>query len=124
MFHNRVDRPLLFAVLLLAAGGLLLLFSASGGDWELVAKQGLRLAIGLVLMIALALTPPRYFRLAAPVFYLVVLLLLVLRCVATATSVAGGGAGGLFIPLVVAGALLGRAVGGVFDAIDNTLFLV
>jgi len=53
-----------------------------------------------------------------------VLLLLVLRCVATATSVAGGGAGGLFIPLVVAGALLGRAVGGVFDALDNTLFLV
>jgi CIC family chloride channel protein len=33
-----------------------------------------------------------------------------LRCLATASTVAGGGAGGLFIPLVVAGALLGQAV--------------
>src|SRR5690625_1597799 len=78
MFHQRIDRPLLIALMVLAVGGLALLFSASGGDWTLVAKQGLRLAIGLVLMIALALTPPRYFRLAAPVFYLIVLLLLVL----------------------------------------------
>jgi CIC family chloride channel protein len=53
-----------------------------------------------------------------------VLVLLLLRCLATATTVAGGGAGGLFIPLVVGGALLGRAVGGIFDALDNTLFLV
>ena len=38
--------------------------------------------------------------------------ILVLRCVATSTAVAGGGVGGLFIPLVVAGALAGRVVGG------------
>ena len=43
-----------------------------------------------------------------------VLLLLVLRAAATVATVAGGGAGGLFIPLVVEGALLGRAVGGLF----------
>lgn len=53
-----------------------------------------------------------------------VLALLALRCVATATTVAGGGAGGLFVPLVVAGALFGRAVGGIFQALDTTLFLV
>jgi len=43
-----------------------------------------------------------------------VLILLVLRAAATVTTVAGGGVGGLFIPLVVEGALLGRAVGGLF----------
>lgn len=43
-----------------------------------------------------------------------VALLLALRVVATVVTVGGGGAGGLFIPLVVAGALVGRLVGGVF----------
>jgi len=45
-----------------------------------------------------------------------VLLLFVLRAVATVLTVAGGGAGGLFIPLVIEGALLGRALGGLFRA--------
>ncbi len=53
-----------------------------------------------------------------------VLALLVLRCAATAATVSGGGAGGLFVPLVVAGALFGRMVGGLFGALDTTLFLV
>jgi CIC family chloride channel protein len=43
-----------------------------------------------------------------------VLLLLVLRAIATVVTVAGGGVGGLFIPLVIEGALVGRAVGGLF----------
>jgi CIC family chloride channel protein len=43
-----------------------------------------------------------------------VLLLFVLRAVATVATVAGGGVGGLFIPLVIEGALLGRAIGGLF----------
>jgi CIC family chloride channel protein len=52
------------------------------------------------------------------------LLVLLLRCLATATTTAGGGAGGLFIPLVVAGALVGRAAGGVVGKTDDTLFLI
>lgn len=44
-----------------------------------------------------------------------VALLLVLRGLATIVTLAGGGAGGLFIPLVVEGALLGRVVGGLFQ---------
>jgi chloride channel protein, CIC family len=52
-----------------------------------------------------------------------VLAVLVLRCLATATTVAGGGAGGLFVPLVVAGALLGRAIGGAFGD-QTSLFVV
>jgi CBS domain-containing protein len=43
-----------------------------------------------------------------------VLLLFGLRAVATIATVGGGGAGGLFIPLVIEGALLGRTVSGLF----------
>jgi CIC family chloride channel protein len=43
-----------------------------------------------------------------------VVLLLVLRALATILTVGGGGVGGLFIPLVIEGALMGRAVGGLF----------
>ncbi len=50
------------------------------------------------------------------------LVVLGLRCVATVVMVGGGGVGGVFIPLVVAGALLGRAVGGTIDALDTSLF--
>jgi CIC family chloride channel protein len=53
-----------------------------------------------------------------------VLTVLILRCVATVATVAGGGAGGLFIPLVVGGALLGRTVGGAVHALDTSLFVV
>jgi CIC family chloride channel protein len=52
------------------------------------------------------------------------LAILVLRCCATGAAVAGGGVGGLFVPLVVAGALLGRAFGQAFAALDDSLFLV
>ncbi len=50
--------------------------------------------------------------------------ILALRCAATSATVAGGGVGGLFIPLVVAGALAGRVVGGVVHALDTSLFTV
>ena len=50
--------------------------------------------------------------------------ILALRCIATSTTVAGGGVGGLFIPLVVAGALAGRIIGGTVNALDTSLFTV
>jgi len=53
-----------------------------------------------------------------------VLAVFVLRALATVSTVAGGGAGGLFVPLVVAGALLGRAVGGAVHGLDTSLFVV
>ncbi|HEX4492044.1 MAG TPA: chloride channel protein [Acidimicrobiia bacterium] len=52
------------------------------------------------------------------------LAVLVLRCLATGATVAGGGVGGLFVPLVVAGALLGRAFAGALGQADTSLFLV
>jgi CIC family chloride channel protein len=42
----------------------------------------------------------------------------------TATVVAGGGVGGLFIPLVVGGAIVGRAVGGLVNPNDPTLYVL
>jgi chloride channel protein, CIC family len=53
-----------------------------------------------------------------------VLLVFVLRCLATTATVGGGGAGGLFIPLVVGGALMGRVVGGAVESLNTTLFVV
>jgi len=50
--------------------------------------------------------------------------LLLLRCAATTATIGAGGVGGLFIPLVVAGNLLGRGIGGLFDALDTQLFSV
>lgn len=47
-----------------------------------------------------------------------------LRVVGTAAVLGGGGVGGLFIPLVIQGALVGRVVGGLFDAPNATLFPV
>jgi CIC family chloride channel protein len=55
--------------------------------------------------------------------WLVAVVLLV-RCLATAVTVAGGGVGGLFVPLVVAGALLGRLAVGVVGGGNTTLFVV
>ncbi len=44
-------------------------------------------------------------------------LLLVIRLAVTTVTVTGGGVGGLFIPLVIQGLLLGRLVAGVFDGL-------
>lgn len=50
--------------------------------------------------------------------------ILVLRCLATSATVAAGGVGGLFIPLVVAGAITGALVGGIINRPDLDLFIV
>lgn len=54
----------------------------------------------------------------------VLLALAVLRLLATGATVAGGGAGGVFIPLVIQGALLGQMAGGVVGPTNPTLFPV
>ncbi len=48
----------------------------------------------------------------------------VLRCLATATTLAGGGVGGLFVPLVVGGAIVGRGVGDIVNPLDPTLYVL
>lgn len=51
-----------------------------------------------------------------------VLAVFVLRAAATTVAVGAGGAGGLFVPLVVQGALLGSAMSIVFGDANTTLF--
>jgi CBS domain-containing protein len=53
-----------------------------------------------------------------------VLGMLVVRGAATVAAVGGGGVGGLFIPLAIEGALLGRSVGGAMGVPESTLFPV
>jgi chloride channel protein, CIC family len=53
-----------------------------------------------------------------------VLVVFVVRCLTNAATVAGSGVGGLFIPLVVAGALLGRVAFGIVGGDQITLFVV
>jgi CBS domain-containing protein len=55
---------------------------------------------------------------------LVVAALAGIRLAATTATLAGGGTGGLFIPLVVEGALLGRIASGTVDPSNPTLFPV
>ncbi len=50
--------------------------------------------------------------------------ILALRCLGTAVTVAGGGVGGLFIPLVVGGALAGAAIGTAINQFDLNLFII
>ncbi len=50
--------------------------------------------------------------------------ILALRCAGTAAAVAGGGVGGLFIPLVAAGALSGAMIARIIEHGDFTLFVV
>lgn len=54
----------------------------------------------------------------------VLVVLLGLRCLGTAATVAGGGVGGLFVPLVAAGAITGSIIGRAVDHRDLSLFIV
>jgi CIC family chloride channel protein len=47
-----------------------------------------------------------------------------LRCLATAVTLGGGGVGGLFVPLVVGGAIVGRFVGDIVNPLDPTLYVL
>lgn len=49
---------------------------------------------------------------------------LVIRTLATSAAVAAGGAGGIFIPLAVGGALVGRISGDLVGSVDASLFTV
>ena len=86
-----------------AGGALVGLYVAS----KAIANEGLTLGAGYR-TVAWALDPRHALAPVVAVFFL--------RALATTATVAGGGAGGLFIPLVIQGVLVGRAVGGLFGA--------
>lgn len=51
-----------------------------------------------------------------------IIVIFAMRCLASASTMAGGGVGGVFIPLVVGGAFVGRAVGEVVNPDRYTLY--
>ncbi|MFK8022704.1 MAG: chloride channel protein, partial [Ilumatobacter sp.] len=83
-------------------------------DWNPANGESLSLGSGYEVIAWVA--EPRAVWLLVAIF--------VLRMCATAATLAGGGVGGVFIPLGVGGALVGRAVGEVFNTLDPTLYVI
>jgi rod shape determining protein RodA len=73
-----LDGPLFIALCMVGAVGSIVLFSASGSSLSMLEAQLARFALGLIAMIMLAQVPPRIIRNAAPVAYLIGLILLLL----------------------------------------------
>jgi rod shape determining protein RodA len=74
----KLDGPLLVGLGLVAAYGLVILYSASGQDWGTVTRAVLRLGLGTVAMVSLAQVNPHILRRAAlPIYALGIVLLLV-----------------------------------------------
>ncbi len=89
--------PWLFLLLsLLAILGMFEVYSATGRDLGMLAKQGSSFVLGLLLMLLLAQIPPRLYRLWSPWFYALGTLLLV--AVAVAGQVRLGARRWLHIP--------------------------
>jgi rod shape determining protein RodA len=73
----RLDGPLLAGIAAIALYGQFILYSSSGGDWDSVLRGSIRLALGAVLMLALAQLRPSALRRMTPLLYAVGLLLLI-----------------------------------------------
>ncbi len=74
----KIDLKLFVLVMMIVAIGLATLFSVSGGDFNLIIKQLIRVAVGLTAMIFLAQIHPDNFRLFSPFLYIFGIILLVL----------------------------------------------
>ncbi|MGH8561888.1 MAG: rod shape-determining protein RodA, partial [Nevskiales bacterium] len=75
-----IDLPLLSLLLIVSVIGLFTLYSASGHEISAVIGQFMRLLIGVTAMVLVAQIPSEWYRVAAPFFYIIgsILLLLVL----------------------------------------------
>ncbi|MEH6575896.1 MAG: rod shape-determining protein RodA [Amphritea sp.] len=135
--YTNLDGWLLFFILLLCGYGLLILYSASGGNMGYVTRQAIRMGAGLLVMIILAQFRPRVFARWAPALYVISLGLLL------AVLLFGVGAKGaqrwialpgfrfqpseivkLVLPLMIACYLANRALPPSFKHIGISLVLV
>ena len=79
MFSGRplhLDGPLLIALVFLSALGLVVIFSASGENWDVMLKQGARLGVSVVAMLLLAQVSPETFRRLSPHLFVIGLIAL------------------------------------------------
>jgi rod shape determining protein RodA len=74
----KLDGPLLVGLGLVCFYGLVVLYSASGQDWDTVWRAVARLGLGSVAMVALAQVRPQQLRAAAPAVYVAGIVLLVI----------------------------------------------
>ncbi|WP_428034884.1 rod shape-determining protein RodA [Amphritea sp.] len=74
--YTRLDAWLLLFILVLCGYGLLVLYSASGGDMGYVVRQAIRMGAGLVVMTVFAQLRPQLFARWAPAMYVISLGLL------------------------------------------------
>jgi rod shape determining protein RodA len=77
LFALKIDGPLVIGLALIAAYGLIVLYSASGQDMPTIYRTGARLAIGTVVMLLLAQINPNFLRRSTPWLYAAGCLLLV-----------------------------------------------
>ena len=74
MFSGRslhLDGPLLIALVFLSALGLVVIFSASGENWDVMLRQGIRLGVSLVAMLILAQVSPETLRRLSPHLFVI-----------------------------------------------------
>ena len=72
----QLDMPLLAGLLLLMSFGLIVLYSASGENMDVVYRQMVRLGVGLVALLMLSQVPPHIFRIWTPWLYALGIVLL------------------------------------------------
>ncbi|MCH8529695.1 MAG: rod shape-determining protein RodA [Saccharospirillum sp.] len=73
-----IDPYLLLALVVLACGGMVVLYSAAGGDMVSVYRQGIRFGIGFVVMVFVAQFDPRWYQMWGGTVYILGVMLLVL----------------------------------------------
>ena len=73
-----IDTPLLTALTLVAAMGLIVLYSAGGQSQDLLLRQIMRLGVALIALLVAAQVPPKMLRSWAPWIFMVGLILLLL----------------------------------------------
>lgn len=73
-----IDIYLLLSLVALATFGLVVLYSASGGDWDYVNRQGIRFGVGFVAMFIVAQFDPRFFQQWGATLFVFAVILLVL----------------------------------------------
>lgn len=73
-----LDFPLLVGLILLAAFGLLILYSASGGSAEMMERQGIRLLLAFALMLAIAQLPPHWLKIITTTLFVAGVIMLIL----------------------------------------------
>ena len=87
--YFKIDIPLFILIIILAAFGLLILYSSSGESIDLIYRQLIRLAIAFGAMIVVSQIPPLYLNRAAPTLITIGIFLLILVLLIGST---GGGA--------------------------------